>query len=140
MTATSLRRSALVLGVAIVVASAAAADQSVTAGGATNRFNPQVVYALSGENITWTNIGGTHNVTADDNSFRCANGCDDTGGDGTPAAGWQFTRSFSGPAYIPYHCQVHGAMGMVGAIRVLAGVFNDGFESGDTTAWSLTQN
>ena len=56
-----------------------------------------------------------HNVQADDGSFRCANGCDDTGGNGAPStAHWTFTRTFSTPGTINYYCVVHGGPGGVG--------------------------
>src|SRR6202035_888462 len=65
--------------------------------------------------------GGNHDAQADDNSFRCANGCDDTGGNGSPStAAWSFTRTFNTAGTINYHCETHGSMGMVGSITVLA--------------------
>src|SRR5262249_32730973 len=60
------------------------------------------------------------NVHADDNSFRCANGCDDTGGSGNPSSGWTFTRTFTTPGTFGFHCDVHAGMGMNGTIVVNA--------------------
>ena len=63
-----------------------------------------------------------HNVRADNDSFRCANGCDGEGGNGSPSSsGWSFTRTFNSPATIPYYCEIHGApggFGMTGTITV----------------------
>jgi plastocyanin len=81
-------------------------------------FSPAHITINAGDSIRFQNIGGTHNVHADDNSFRCANGCDDTGGDGSPSADWTFTRTFSTPGTIAYHCDVHVNMGMTGSITV----------------------
>src|SRR4051794_10367020 len=48
-------------------------------------FDPPNQTVNVGDTITWVNLGGAqHNVHADDNSFRCANGCDGNGGNGTP--------------------------------------------------------
>ena len=49
---------------------------------------------------------------------------------------------FSDAGLIPYHCEVHGApggVGMSGVVEVMSTpLFADGFESGDTFAWSST--
>ena len=61
----------------------------------------------------------SHNVAADDGSFRCSNGCDGEGGNGNPATSWSFTRTFNTVENIAYQCEVHGAaFGMVGQIIV----------------------
>src|SRR5215469_8946656 len=56
-------------------------------------FSPSQLTITAGDSVTFQNLGGAaHNVHADDNSFRCANGCDGQGGDGTPSsANWSFT-------------------------------------------------
>lgn len=83
-----------------------------------NSFTPFELRVRAGDSVQWTNTGGFHNVLADDLSFRCANGCDDTGGSGAPAPGpWSFTRSFAAPGTYPYHCEVHG-VSMSGRIVV----------------------
>lgn len=65
-----------------------AANHSVRVGG-NSTFNPALITIQRGDTVTFTNIGGTHNVVADDGSFRCANGCDPMGmsGSRTTAAG-----------------------------------------------------
>ncbi|MGH8041369.1 MAG: cupredoxin domain-containing protein, partial [Rudaea sp.] len=85
-------------------------------------FSPTPLTINAGDSVTFTNLGGAaHNVHADDNSFRCANGCDGSGGNGNPASnGWQFTLTFSTPGTINYHCDQHVSMGMVGSIVVNA--------------------
>jgi plastocyanin len=100
---------------------ASAANFTITASGMS--FSPETVTLHAGDSITVQNTGGTHNFTADDNSFRCAAGCDDQGGDGTPASGWTFTRTFPAVGTFPYHCEVHGfpGGGMHGTIVVEAG-------------------
>jgi hypothetical protein len=57
-----------------------------------------------------------HNVVADDGSFRCARGCDDDGGDGTPVVldqMWGFVRAFNTPGLVRYHDEVSGASGLI---------------------------
>src|ERR1700726_275686 len=85
-------------------------------------FEPSMITITAGDSITWTNTSGlTHNVYAEDGSFRCANGCDDMGGDGTPSGNWAFTRVFNKVGTIQYICQIHGpTYGMVGTIVVKA--------------------
>jgi plastocyanin len=85
-------------------------------------FVPATITINAGDSVTWTNATDlTHNVYAEDGSFRCANGCDDQGGDGTPVGHWTFTRTFNQAGTIQYECQVHGPFyGMVGTIVVQA--------------------
>jgi plastocyanin len=87
-------------------------------------FAPTPLTIAAGDSVTFQNLGGAeHNVHADDDSFRCANGCDDQGGNGTPSsAEWTFTRTFNTPGTINYHCDVHASMGMKGSIIVNAAV------------------
>lgn len=86
---------------------------------ADNRFEPQDLTIEAGDSVTWINQGGTHNVRADDGSFRCAVGCDGEGGDGSPSnAAWQFTRTFDTIGTIGYDCEFHVSLGMIGSITV----------------------
>lgn len=79
-------------------------------------FSPATLTIQVGDSVTWTNVGNlSHNVRADDLSFRCANGCDGDGGNGDPSsAAWSFTLTFDEAGDVPYHCQVHGGIGGVG--------------------------
>jgi plastocyanin len=61
-------------------------------------YDPAELHIRVGDSVQWTNNSGTHSVLAADGSFRCANGCDDTGGSGAPATNWSFTRAFRGEA------------------------------------------
>jgi plastocyanin len=105
---------------ALLAAPAAhAANFNVEATGSLS-FVPQTITITAGDSVTWTNTSGlTHNVYAEDGSFRCAMGCDDMGGDGTPSGNWMFTRVFNTVGTIQYECQIHGpTYGMVGTIVV----------------------
>ena len=87
-----------------------------------NRFEPRSLTIAPGDTVTWTNQGSNaHNVRADDGSFRCAEGCDGSGGDGRPSsAPWSVSLTFEDPGEIGYHCSLHGApnAGMFGTITV----------------------
>ena len=86
-------------------------------------FSPSTVTINKGESVTFTYSGGTmpHNVAANDGSFRCAKGCDDTGGNGNAtSAAFSFTRTFNTAGNIGYYCEIHGTpgAGMHGTIVV----------------------
>lgn len=144
----------LLVGIAVagLVAPAEAAEHTVVATTSLT-FEPAELTIQVGDTVTWTNNGGTHNVRADDGSFRCSSGCDGEGGDGSPSgANWSFSRTFNDPADIPYFCELHGGAGgagMSGRLTVESGgtpppdsdaIFSDGFESGDYCLWSDSEN
>jgi plastocyanin len=116
-----------------------AASHTVTAN-PDNTFTPANITIQQGDSITWSNNGGLHNVRATDASFRCANGCDGTGGDGTPsAATWSFSLTFNTPGTINYDCEVHVALGMVGQIVVQGGVANPGSLRFSSAAFEVSE-
>ncbi|HXU33155.1 MAG TPA: Calx-beta domain-containing protein, partial [Thermoanaerobaculia bacterium] len=94
-------------------------DHAVQVGPGTT-YSPKFLTIQAGDTVTWTSAGGFHNVIADDESFRCADGCDGQGGDGSPGSGWSFTRAFNAVGVVGYHCEVHGipGAGMFGTITV----------------------
>ena len=79
---------------------------------------PSTLTVHPGDTVTWVNQGGFHNATADDGSFRCAEGCVAATGDPSSAA-WTFTRTFTQAGRVPYHCEVHGGPGGVGMSGVV---------------------
>ena len=137
---TALRAGCLVVAFWVPVAQA---EEHMIVTQPNNTFEPSELTIVEGDTVTWTNSGGLHNVRADDDDFRCASGCDGQGGDGDPStANWSFSLVFSDAGLIPYHCEVHGApggVGMSGVVEVMSTpLFADGFESGNTSAWSST--
>jgi plastocyanin len=84
-------------------------------------FSPATLTINAGDSVTFiyyadTVPTGPHNVVADDGSFRCARGCDDDGGDGTPVDwgfGFGFSRTFTKPGRIGYHDEVSRATGEI---------------------------
>jgi plastocyanin len=98
-----------------------AANFTVDAGGNGLVFTPPSLTINVGDTVTFQNAGGFHNVTSDTGLFRCANGCDATGGDGSPSsASWSATVAFNSAGTFGYHCEVHGSFGMTGSITVNA--------------------
>jgi plastocyanin len=102
-----------------------AAPHLVNVGPPQNSFTPQSLTITAGDTVTFVNKGGQHNVVADDNSFRCAMGCDGDGrgGSGVPSsAPWSVTITFSSAGDVGYYCEIHGqpGAGMFGTIHVTA--------------------
>lgn len=76
-------------------------------------FTPRTLTIQPGDTVVWRNVSGTHNVVADDGSFR----------NEVSSAAWIFRRTFSQAGDVPYYCQLHGQPGgidMSGVIRVAA--------------------
>ena len=102
-----------------------AIDHTIHVGGAGAVFTPSNIEALVGDTVTFVNDGGFHNVASDAGSplsFRCANGCDGSGGNGNVSnASWNATITITAAAAhgsIGVHCEAHEASGMVGSISV----------------------
>jgi plastocyanin len=107
------------LGLLCIASSALAASHTVLVGGEYAYFGPSSLTINVGDTVTFTNIGGPHNVHADDNSFRCAVGCDGTGGNGDPSSShWQDTITFSQAGDVHYRCDPHAPV-MTGVIHVV---------------------
>jgi len=73
-------------------------------------FSPGELTITVGDAVRWTNVLGTHNVKADDNSF--------TSGPAAPAP-WEFTHTFTTVGLHPYYCEPHGAPGGSGMAGVV---------------------
>ena len=105
-------------------------------------FDPATVHIQVGDSVTWTNrdIGITHNVVANDGSFRCANGCDgQPGGKGGPnSSAWSATLVFTAPGTFPYHCQIHG-LAMSGTVVVTGAASNPGAIRFSSTSYTITE-
>lgn len=112
---------------------ARAADHEVRVGFNSISFDPQLATINVGDTVTFVSESSMiHNVHANDDSFRCADGCDNDGhgGDGGPRAGpWRATVHFDHAGTFGYRCDPHAQYGMVGAVQV---VDDGGGGSGDT--------
>lgn len=111
-------------GLALLVAASTshAANWIVQVGGSRLAYSPMELTIAPGDTVTFRNMGGVHNVTADDGSFRCAQGCDGQGGNGAASGQiWTATVSFPRAGRFGYFCEPHGApgSGMYGVVTVL---------------------
>jgi plastocyanin len=107
---------AVVLAVVVTVAGGArAANQTVTALSGPNRFSLPDVTITQGEQVTFVNGSGNHNVHFDDGSFDMP---------ASPStSGWSYPRVFSDVGTFRYYCEAHGGpngVGMSGIVRVVA--------------------
>jgi plastocyanin len=108
----ALRSALLVLTLLAAPVAARAANVNVNVGGSGLIYSPSTVTIQAGDTVTWTNVGGTHNVASDTGAFRCANGCDGDGGNGAVSgSAWHATRQFNQAGTFGYHCDLHGAPG-----------------------------
>ena len=94
-------------------------------------FTPKFPVIRAGDTLMFRNMGGVHDVVADDGTFRCAHGCDNDGqgGSGNASAGnWIVPVQFDETGEHGYFCETHGSPGegMWGRVRVT--LFHDGFE------------
>lgn len=117
-----LRAAWLAACLAVLPATAQARNWNVQAGGSRLEFQPRELTIAPGDTVTWMNLGGFHNVVADNGAFRCANGCDRLGGNGAPSSQiWRATLSFPQAGRFGYFCEPHGqpGEGMYGTITVV---------------------
>ncbi len=126
------------IGVLATVPMMAQTNHTVRVGN--NFFSPAELTIQAGDSVTWMNEGTNHNVQADDGSFRCANGCDSTGGDGAPASNaWSVTLTFDNPGTVPYFCVTHGSaggLGMTGVVTVEGGGGGNGGDAAGSLRFS----
>lgn len=112
-----------ILAVAFAAIPARAEDHVVTAFAGPFRFEPADLTIAPGDTVTFVNGGGFHNVKSDPDavtSFRCADGCDETGGNGDLSSDpWEATVEFPTVGVARYYCEQHGAAGGVGMAGII---------------------
>lgn len=103
------RLAALVALAALIVAVGSTAASAMTAGGGGHTFgasisgggfNPTKLTVLAGDTVTWTNTGGSHTVTSEDNAF----------GSGTLGFSDTFSHRFAASGTYRYYCSIHRYM------------------------------
>lgn len=86
-----------------------------------NKFVPSDLTVRAGETVTWTNMDSIgHSVVADDGSFDSHPTCGTVGG-ACMKKGETYSRTFTRPGQVAYHCRIHGAaggQGMAGTVTV----------------------
>jgi|SRR5690242_10810474 plastocyanin len=129
-------RASVVAALFAMPALAWSVDHVVNVGQGGNVFVPSTVNATVGDTITFNNVGaspGFHNVRSDGFfTFRCANGCDGAGGDGSPSStNWTSTVTVSAAGSEIFYCEIHGGpngTGMSGTLNVTLPVELQTFE------------
>jgi plastocyanin len=120
-------RAAVLAASFAMPAMAWSADHVVNVGQGGNVFVPDTVNARVGDTITFNNVGaspGFHNVRSDGPTFtfRCADGCDGAGGNGSPSStNWTATVTVSAVGTGIFYCEIHGGpngAGMAGTLNV----------------------
>lgn len=78
-----------------------------------NTWEPNTVTVAVGDTVTWTNIGGFHNVVIELPGGNVRNG--------EPAfPDWSFDHTFLEPGTYRFYCEPHELNGMVGYVTVEA--------------------
>jgi plastocyanin len=124
-----MKRIVLFAGGALALFAMSASAGNFTIIARANRtFDPPTLQINVGDTVTFMNdpdSPGLHNAASDADSvtaFRCADGCDATGGNGDPSdVTWTATVNFPTAGTAPFHCEIHGAdggIGMSGTITV----------------------
>lgn len=98
----------LALALALLAAAPAAAGAMPMDGGGRSvastisgsGFSPAKMTVLTGDSVTWTDTGGSHTVTSDDNSFAS----------GTLGFGDMFSHRFAASGTFRYYCSIHRYM------------------------------
>lgn len=130
-------RALLITALMLLAPTAWATNFQVTAGSnGSLTFTPRNLTLQVGDTITFSNGGGIHNVASQALGFRCARGCDGSGGNGDPSASaWTFTLTFNTPGTFDFYCEPHGSpgIGMAGTITVTGAAANIG--AGYTGTW-----
>ncbi len=117
-----MHRLLIVITICSVAAPVGAATFTVEVGPGLI-YTPATVTISEGDTVRFVNRGGLHNVKANDNSFRCAHGCDGDGQGGNGASSsdiWFAMVTFPRAGTIGYYCETHGTptSGMRGTIVV----------------------
>lgn len=89
-----------------------ATDFTVNVGGAANVFTPKNQPIKVGDSVTFVNVGGFHNVVANDGSFSSGDATSDP---------FTLKHVFSTAGTFKYYCEIHGSAsgaGMAGTVTV----------------------
>ncbi|MCB1630156.1 MAG: hypothetical protein KDI48_20680, partial [Xanthomonadales bacterium] len=97
--ATRLPYAAWAVTLLLCASSAGAAE--VTVFVQSNRFQPNDIEIEVGDTIKFENLGGFHDVRADDGSFSRE----------PSSANWRFRHTFDQVGEFPVHCSIHSSPG-----------------------------
>lgn len=111
--------AALLLASAVTLQSQTTMSVTVSS----NQFSPSDISINVGDQVTWTNVGGSHNVNGTQDAYP-----DNPESFGNSVgSGWVFSHTFTTPGFYNYHCDPHQFLGMTGTITVngTTGIFDN---------------
>jgi plastocyanin len=119
----TMHRIQLVAAGALALASVPAlAANHVVHALSTRLFSPATLTINIGDTVTFVNDGGFHNVASDAGavtSFHCADACGTSPVGDASSNAWSSTVTFPTVGSVPFHCDIHAGIGMVGTITVV---------------------
>lgn len=80
-----------------------------------NVFTPEDITIELGDTVTWTNVGGFHNVDGRQSTYPDNPA---TFYSGPASSGWTYFHVFDVPGFYDYECNPHAGLGMVGTVSV----------------------
>ena len=138
-----MHRPVLVLTIAVLAFSPLAAVQAAT--GAVSEvgtsFQPAQIQIAVGDQVVWTNRSSQSHTVTFNNGPDLNPGCDPSipallrGG--CQAPGTTVQRTFSAPGTYSYHCKLHAAEGMTGAVVVTAAATSSTRSTSSSTTTTL---
>ena len=81
-----------------------------------NFFNPEMLTIAEGDTVTWTNLGGFHNVNGSQSTYP--NNPEGFTNGSASGASWTYSFVFNTPGTYEYQCDPHVGLGMTGTIVV----------------------
>ena len=99
------------------------AQQNVAVTVQSNSFSPKDITIAVGDMVTWTNIGGTHNVNGTQTAYP--DNPESFGSGSAANAPWAYSFVFNTPGVYDYHCDPHMSLGMTGTVTVQGPVSTD---------------
>ncbi len=94
------------------------AQQNVSVSVQSNFYSPESVTISVGDTVTWSNLGGFHNVNGDQSVYP--DNPESFGNGPSSASSWTFQYVFDLPGTYTYQCDPHAGLGMVGTVVVEA--------------------
>lgn len=81
-----------------------------------NFYMPENLTITVGDTVTWTNLGGFHNVNGEQSTYP--NNPEGFGNGGASGDDWTYQHVFTLAGFYEYQCDPHVGLGMVGTVTV----------------------
>ena len=107
-------KKTLTLFITVLIAGFIQAQTTHNISVQSNSFTPSNLTIEVGDEVVWTNIGGSHNV----NGTLATYPNNPEGFGNNVGSGWTFSHTFTLPGTYDYRCDPHVNLGMIGVITV----------------------